>query len=92
MDPKCTVTIKTVFGLCQKTGLLDRGHHIFVDNYYSSPELFEELHYRETFAAGTCRSDRKNLPKGVTKAKLNEPGDCVFRRNGPVLCLKWKQK
>ena len=62
IDPNCTVTTETVFGLCEKTGLLDRGHHIFMDNYYSSPELFEELHYHETFAAGTCRSNRKNLP------------------------------
>ena len=93
MDPNCTITTKTVFGLCEKTGLLDRGHHIFMDNYYTSPELFEELHYRETFAAGTCRSNRKNLPRGVTKAKLREEaGDCVFRRNGPLLCFKWKQQ
>ena len=63
-----------------------------MDNYYSSPELFEELHCRETFAAGTCRVDRKRLPLGVTKAKLKEAGDCVFQRNGPLLCFKWQQK
>ena len=34
----------------------------------------------------------KKKKKGVTKAKFDESGDCVFRRNGPVLCLKWKQK
>ena len=86
MDPNCTIATKTVFGLCEKT---QRGHHIFMNNYYSSPEIFEEL----KFAAGTCRSNRKNLPKAVTKAKLREEaGDCVFRRNAPLLCFKWKQQ
>ena len=70
----------------------DWSDHACHSEYYSSPELFEELHCCETFAAGTCRVDRKKLPKGVTKAKLKEPGDCVFRRNGPLLCFKWQQK
>ena len=35
-------------------------------------ELFSELHYKETFACGTCRSYRKNMPKSVTKAKLKK--------------------
>ena len=63
-----------------------------MDNYYSSPELFWELHFIETFACGTCRSNRKNMPESVTKAKLKKKGECVFRRNGPLLCLKWKEK
>ena len=24
--------------------------------------------------------------------KLKNKGDCVFRRNGPLLCLAWKEK
>ena len=35
------------------TGLLDEGHHVYMDNYYTSPKLFEELHFRNTFACGT---------------------------------------
>ena len=35
---------------------------------------------------------RKNLPKAVTKVKLKKKGDCVLRRNGPLLCLKWRGK
>ena len=30
--------------------------------------------------------------KSITKAKLKKKGQCVFRRNGPLLCLKWKEK
>ena len=92
LDPQCNTTTKTVIGLLQKGNLLGKGHHVYMDNYYSSPELFSELHYKETFACGTCRSNQKNMPKSVTKANLKKKGQCVFRRNGPLLCIKWKEK
>ena len=92
LDPQCNTTTKTVVGLLQKGNLLGKGHHVYMDNYYCSPELFYELHNKETFACGTARSNRKGLPKSVTKAKLKRKGDCVFRRNGPLLCLKWREK
>ena len=92
LDPKCTPTTKTVVGLLQSCNLVGKGHHVYLDNYYSSPELFSELHYLETFCCGTVRSLRKNLPLAVTKVKLKNKGDCVFRRNGLLLCLAWKEK
>ena len=92
LDPKCTPTTKTVVGLLQSCNLVGKGHHVYLDNYYSSPELFSELHDLETFCCGTVCSLRKNLPIAVTKVKLKNKGDCVFRRNGPLLCLAWKEK
>ena len=92
LDPKCTDTTKTVVGLLQSCNLVDKGHHVYMDNYYGSPELFSELHYLETLCCGTVRGLRKNLPKAVTKAKLKDKGECVFRRNGPLLCFAWKEK
>ena len=76
----------------KKGNLLGKGHHVYMDNYYSSPELFFELHFKEIFACSTCRSNRKNMPESITKAKLKKKGECVFRRNGPLLCLRWKEK
>ena len=92
LDPKCTPTTKTVVGLLQSCNLVGKGHHVYLNNYYSSPELFSELHYLETFCCGTVHSLRKNLPLAVTKVKLKDKGDCVFRINGPLLCLAWKEK
>ena len=92
LDPDCTQTTKIVLGLMQKCNLLGKGHHVYLDNYYCSPELFSELHYLETSACSTVRGGRKNLPKAVKKVKLKKKGDCVFRRNGPLLCLKWREK
>ena len=89
LDPECTKTTKIVLGLLESTNLLDKGHHIYMDNYYSSPELFSELYYRQTYACGTVGQNRKGLPATVKKAKL-KPLESVFLRNGPMLCLKWR--
>ena len=81
LDPTSTMTTKLVLGLLEKSRLLDKGHHIYTDNYYTSPELMEELYWRSTFSAGTCHSNRKRLLKAVTLAKL-KPGQSCFHRNG----------
>ena len=41
---------------------LNKGHSLFVDNYYSSPTLFEYLHQYKTGACGTVRKNRAGLP------------------------------
>ena len=92
LDPDSTQTTKVVVGLMKKGNLLGKGHHVYMDNYYSSPDLFLELFAKECYACGTCRKNRKNLPKAVTNAKLKRKGDYMFRRDGPLLCLKWREK
>ena len=88
LDDSCTKMTKTVLGLLEQTKLLDKGHHIYMDNYYSSPELFDELYYRQTYACGTARQMRKGMPKTLGKCKLT-PLQTAYMRNGPFLCLKW---
>ena len=91
LDTECTRTTKLVHGLLEELNLLDRGHHVYFDNYYSSPELLEELLYRETYCCGTVRSNRRGLPKSVTSPKL-KPGQSVFRKKESCLVLKWCDK
>ena len=52
LDPDSTQTTKVVLGLLKKGNLLGKGHHVYMDNYYSSPDLFFELHNKECFACG----------------------------------------
>ena len=89
MDPNCTRTTTLVIGLLEKCNLLDRGHCLYMDNYYSSPELFEELYFRETYSCGTARTNRKGMPNSLTKLNV-QPLESAYLRNGPLLCLKWK--
>ena len=43
--------------------LLDRGHALYVDNFYTSVPLAEALLNRKTLLCGTVRKNRKHLPK-----------------------------
>lgn len=95
---ECTTTTQIVMTLANRCNLLDKGHRIFCDNYYTSPELVEELLHRDTSSCGTVRSDRKGLPKALKKTKL-KPGETCFRRSrnmngepGSLLALKWCDK
>ena len=41
------------------------GHHVYVDNFYTSPQLFKDLLEAGTLACGTIRSNRKGFPAAV---------------------------
>ena len=69
LDPQCNVTTKAVVGLLQKGNWLGKGLHVYMDNYYTSPELFYELHNKETFSGGTTRPNWKGMPKSINKGK-----------------------
>jgi len=69
--------------------LLDKGHTLFMDNWFSSCRLFDYLHHRQTTASGTMRSNRVPLP---VRQSAPEVGQSVAFRSGPLLCLKYKDK
>ena len=91
MDPDCTQTTRTVVGLLDSVQLLGKGHIVYLDNFYNSYQLNLELYVRDTYVAGTLRVNRKGNSKAVVTAKLKK-GEAVYRRNGPVLCLRWCEK
>ena len=72
LDVTCTRTTKLVLGLLASVDLLHKGHHCYLDNYYSSPELFQELYDAETYACGTVWKNRKGLPIAVSSAQLKK--------------------
>ncbi|XP_062610944.1 piggyBac transposable element-derived protein 4-like [Saccostrea cucullata] len=43
---------------------------VYMDNYYTSPDLLRDLHIRGIMACGTVRADRKGLPKELLAAKV----------------------
>ncbi|PNF23441.1 hypothetical protein B7P43_G09117 [Cryptotermes secundus] len=72
--------------------LLDKGYHLYQDNYYNSVELCETLLQRNTYVCGTFRMDRgapKELKNDVKKLKK---GESVFSRKGQVLVQVWRDK
>eukprot|EP00731_Ephydatia_muelleri_P022395 Em0014g986a len=71
--------------------LQHKGYHLYSDNFYSSPALFEELSKVGFLACGTVRSNRRGLSE-VFKTKKLQRGDVYSEKVGQVLCLKWKDK
>ena len=63
LDPDSTQTTKVVLGLLKKGNLLGKGHHVYMDNYYSNPDLFFELHNKECFACGPAERTGKICQK-----------------------------
>ena len=77
----------TVLGLLDSIQLLDMGHHVYFDNYYNSPDLFDLLHKIKTHACDTVRKNGKSLPIAVTQAKL-KPGETVFCCKNNLFCTE----
>ena len=73
------------------TNFIVKGYAIYVDNYYNSVQLTQQLGSSKTYICGTLHSDRKGNPKEVTKKKLQK-GEMIWRRAGTVSVCKWKDR
>ncbi|XP_064629271.1 piggyBac transposable element-derived protein 4-like [Lineus longissimus] len=73
-------------------GLDDSGHQIFMDNYFSSPDLYSVLKDKGIGACGTVRANRKGLPKNISKAQLPlKQGDRpAFFSCNQLTCTTWQ--
>jgi len=70
---------------------LNKGHHLFMDNYYNSVNLSNLLLKHKTHTTGTLRSNRRGNPKYVIQKKLKK-GDHIWKRQKSVYISKWKDK
>ena len=61
-------TVATVLKLM--IPFLNKGHHVFTDNYYNSVSLSEYLSNHGTYTKGTLRKDRKLNPKWKDKGEV----------------------
>jgi len=68
---------------------LQKGHNLFMDNWYSSPILFEELHANSTGACGTVRQNRLGMPHFTDTL---QKGGTDYRNTNILLVIKWFDK
>jgi len=86
-----TATHKSVRHLtCRVEGL---GHKIFMDNFFSSRRLSDDLDRRKINSRGTVRPNRKDMPQdpGPNQLKLKR-GDIRVRTRGGFTALVWKDR
>ena len=75
------------------SGLLNQGRKVFMDNFYTSPTLFLELLRSRTNACGTVRTNRRNMPKDISKKNTKlKTGESIFLRAKNLVAMLWKDK
>lgn len=75
--------------------LLQQGRTLFLNNYHSSPALYEMLHKNGTNVCGIVRLKRKEMPcYGTIARDINrlEKGQMLVRYNEVVAFCAWKDK
>ena len=81
------------YDLCMR--LMDRyknrGHHLYVDNFYTSPILFSHLYEQGTGACGTLRVNRKHVPESIKKGNPAK-GNQIVTSNGPLMVTKFHDR
>lgn len=82
-----------VMRLCEN--YLDQGYIVFLDNSYTSTNLFIHLLERKTLACGTTRKDRRGFPVELNDTnweKKAKRGDVRWLWEQGVLYLQWKDR
>ena len=73
--------------------LHNKGHHLYVDNFYSSPTLFISLRKVGIGACGTLRCNKRGTPNEIKRpATKMSKGDIITAASDGILFLKWKDK
>uniref|UniRef100_A0A8K9UNP2 PiggyBac transposable element-derived protein domain-containing protein n=1 Tax=Oncorhynchus mykiss TaxID=8022 RepID=A0A8K9UNP2_ONCMY len=75
-----------------RPSILGSGHHVYLDNYFSSPKRFKDLFDMEMGACGTLRKGRLGFPRSEENAltKKSPGGSLRWIRDGSLLFVKWK--
>lgn len=70
--------------------LLGKGCHLYVDNVYTSPLLFNKFAQNHTAASGTIRINRERFPRSPTDdiPKKPERGEMRCIRKGNLLFVQ----
>lgn len=90
-DGDSPFTQKVVLELLTKSQLLDKGYHLFTDNWYTKIPLAEILIARDTYLTGTINRRSKGLSTTVISKKLG-PRESIYFREGELLLVGFCEK
>jgi hypothetical protein len=68
------------------------GHKLYMDNFFSSPELFDDLHTKAINCCGTVRPNHKGMPRDFGKTLKLKQGEISTRVWGDLTAVLWKDK
>lgn len=70
---------------------LNKGHAVYMDNFYSSPVLFLDLLSHGTLASGTVRTNRRHFPSAIKpdQHEKNARGYSNFLFHNKLTATRW---
>lgn len=69
----------------------NKHYHVYCDNFFTSPALFDELLQCGLYACGTVRMDGRGFPADLKGLRL-ERGCHEFRQRGNLSAVVWQDK
>ena len=86
-----TATRATVTELTRK--IEGHGHKLYMDNFFSSPELFDDLANKQIYCRGTVRQNRRGMPQDLrpNTTKLKR-GNIRVRTGADLMAILWRDK
>ena len=81
------VTERIAITLMQK--YLDKGHQLYVDNYYTSVSLAKYLLQHGTHITGTIRDHRKHFPTELKRVILDK-GELAYFNHDKIVIMKYR--
>ena len=69
-----------------------RYHHVYADNFFTSVHLAEDLLQADTYMCGTTRNTRKEFPKALATAVVQQGESVKWTRDMDVMACRWRDK
>jgi len=70
-----------------------RGHKLYMDNFFSSSELFDDFMKKQIYCCGTVRPNRKSMPQDLKpKTTKLKRGDIRVRTRADLTAILWWDK
>ena len=91
MAQHVTATHTSVRELTRK--IEERGHKSYMDNFFPSPELFDDLVKKPIYCCGTVRPNRGGMPQDLRpKMTKLKRGDIRIRTRADLTAILWRDK
>ena len=93
-DRKRATTNMTVIHATMKQMIRVKGHgrKLYMDNYFSSPDLYNEITAEKINCWSTDRQDCKGMMDDRSKTPKLKQGDITIRKNCNMTAVVWKNK
>ena len=71
---------------------LQKYHHVYADNYFTSVHLADALLQADIYLCGTTRATRKEFPKSLAATCLKAGESVKWMNDSGVMLCKWHDK